>query len=739
MTNNILDAQTTNICQRGYNLLQMAIAMLVIGIILGTALQSYNLYLKREAVRITDDNLKLAITELQKFKQINGRYPCPASLTDNRASITYGLPTNCDITAPNTVPVDSGAWGSGIGIQAGMRDVDPGPANDTPSVRYGALPFKVLNLDEKQAYDGYGSKYFYVLTERMANQETLDERQGAIGIYDQDGKNVLGNSSGGAAGESNIDSGVFAVFSPGVDRKGGYGNTGTISNPCVAGDLDSQNCTFGATARYVSARKVFSKTAPTPQYYDDTVGFFSELPDNPWAISQANPDNISDASPTGVGIATNNPVTELDIRNSWSNDSDLTRKLPQGTVRASEKVLTDTICPSSSAGMENAKDCFSIINIAGDASENPGTPDNPGNGMKCPDGEFMSGIKNGAPICVKGSVGCNGKNQQLVGFNNGQPVCTFKPCAGKEVQECGQTQTLPNTPADKSVTIAFGSGKTVTYMCRQDGSDISWQTISQTGDCSCVPQPPKVETNVPCGWGFTGNFQRITNYTCPDGRAVENTSDWSRQCPQTCLTMPDERKYYNCPQYQGNGQIVETRRWVCNNGQWGGWQTVSIDRSQCVCQRQADKKIKLSDCPTDGYTGAGSWQMQTFNMGTCTYQAAGPIETDCKCKSDETRLVYEDPNCADYEAVQEQTELIQKRDGPNCSWGSKVQKKAGVCKMKDIRWRHDSYGSGSVRSEQMGPLVGDSCTPADFAKNNPTTCSSRSGSGFLIQACRCKP
>lgn len=729
---NILSSQT--ITQRGYNLLQMAIALLVAGIILGTLIQGYDLYQKQEKIRISEENLKTAITELQKFKQLNGRYPCPASLTATRDDDDYGLPTNCEDLAPmGTTPVAGGTWGTGIGIQAGLRDVNPDPAiTDTPRVRYGAIPFRLLNLDEKQAYDAFGSRYFYVMTERMANQLTMNERQGAIGIYDENGQNILGRSSGTGASESNLDSGVFAVFSPGADRKGGYDEWGNIAVACVAGDLDSGNCSFGPTARYTYTQKRLAKGA-TPQYFDDEMGFFSELPDKPWAASSDDPNNIVDVSPAGIGIATNTPQTELDIRNSWSMESEVTQKLPQGTLRASEKVLADKICPSNAVGTD--KDCFNVVNIAGDASQNPGTPENPGNGMKCPDGEFMSGIKNGAPICVKGSVGCNGKYQMLAGFRNGEPICKDKPCGTMAITQCAQTKTLPMTTANQSVTLSFGTGKSVKYQCRSDGSGVvAWQLLEEIGDCTCAPST-RVESNFPCGTGYTGTYTRKVTTTCPNNVTTYQGVDWAQRCPQTCVGLPDRQSSYNCPQYQGNGKVIVTQRFTCATGSWA---TISTDRSQCVCQAQPDKRNKLSDC-NDGYLGTGMWQNQTFNMGTCSYAAAGPIESDCKCNSAETRTLYEDPNCENYQDVQEKTVVTQKRDGPNCSWGSKVVTKQGVCKVKDLRWRLDSYGSGAARRDQMGPLVGDTCAPADFVKGNTTTCSQRTGSMYQISSCRCKP
>ena len=77
--------------ESGYSLLQMAIALLVAGVIGGSLLSGYALYEKRLAIQTTEDNVKLAINALQKFKQLNGRLPCPASLGAPYGSAPYGM------------------------------------------------------------------------------------------------------------------------------------------------------------------------------------------------------------------------------------------------------------------------------------------------------------------------------------------------------------------------------------------------------------------------------------------------------------------------------------------------------------------------------------------------------------------------------------------------------------------------------------------------------------------------
>ena len=45
---------------RGYTLIEMAISIIIIGLIIASMAQAYMIYQRQEDIRITDDNLKAA-------------------------------------------------------------------------------------------------------------------------------------------------------------------------------------------------------------------------------------------------------------------------------------------------------------------------------------------------------------------------------------------------------------------------------------------------------------------------------------------------------------------------------------------------------------------------------------------------------------------------------------------------------------------------------------------------------
>jgi type II secretory pathway pseudopilin PulG len=85
--------------QSGYNLLQMAMSILILGILAASFIQVYNNYNQDKIRRTSYENLQLAMNTIHSFRVSNGAIPCPAPMSDGRATATYGAPVNCNAGA----------------------------------------------------------------------------------------------------------------------------------------------------------------------------------------------------------------------------------------------------------------------------------------------------------------------------------------------------------------------------------------------------------------------------------------------------------------------------------------------------------------------------------------------------------------------------------------------------------------------------------------------------------------
>jgi type II secretory pathway pseudopilin PulG len=94
MTNRKLLVHKSNLSreQSGYSLLQMAMALLVFGVISVSIVQVYGLYKKQKDFILNEERVEMAVQKIQLYRQVFGTYPCPAPLTALRTDASYGRP-----------------------------------------------------------------------------------------------------------------------------------------------------------------------------------------------------------------------------------------------------------------------------------------------------------------------------------------------------------------------------------------------------------------------------------------------------------------------------------------------------------------------------------------------------------------------------------------------------------------------------------------------------------------------
>ncbi len=687
--------------QQGFTLIEMAIVIAIIGMVMVAATQLYSQRVQFLQFNDTQNDVSDVTDAIADFLAINGRYPCPASLTAVRGSDDYGRETDCDDGVMNTIAAN------GVSTTADL-------------VRIGAVPFKELNLEENQTIDGYHNRLIYAVTETQAVQDTFNANNGQITVLDDQGNNVQNDLH-------------FIVYSTGANGAGGFTREGQQTQACVGGvnALEDQNCDF-ADSTFVSAQ---TGTAITANEYDDLMSYNtnSELPKWQTGEDPDNQDDISMKLPGSVGLgpgAKYHPDEEVDIAGVARVQDDPDTPEEEGKVQSTNICEYTTIAPGTG---ENATRCFPSELIGGDSPQ-----------MECPAGKFMTGIRNNQVVCEDNVIVPCRNGYVMTGINSdGTMRCNAPPplgCGTARKRLCGEIRTLHAGRDQEQQTLRGGlegNRRWETYICQNQ----SWRLLRSGGLCSC-DEGPISNRLLSCSYGwwstcgqrYTGTKTEERYRSCPSGSigtriisddcvCIESSKRTTGGCPWGYNT--GRREYintFNCTTRRCSGNILtsdtcsctprrETRWPYCtgglsgryqqerffscpngedNPGTWSGWTDVAGSGSADRCRCAESSSIRPETCP-EGQEGHIATNVEL----TCPDPLQPPVRV-------ETPIIYE--ACHVPPPIQ-------------CEW--------------------EMIGSGGQREDF--PLLIQDGTPCSCESDvgNRRQCSKTSGSSFRYGQCNC--
>ncbi|MCF8496228.1 MAG: hypothetical protein K9G62_06140 [Alphaproteobacteria bacterium] len=262
-------------------LLDVAVAMVVIGLISAPLIHQYNIWQQKKALNYTHENLTAVKKAISDFYFENNRYPCPALIKNTRTDPEYGR-EDC----AGTVAATDGLAGS--------------------------VPFATLNIPESLTLDGWKNRITYVVTETQANITPIDPLGGLIQIrgFAQSSANICDTSTYVDYAPGNAH---YVLVSHGNNGIGAYNAEGVPGEDCLAATNTPEggNCDYQNGLKFTHhacARSLVSG----PTYYDDVLEFQASVPTKIWAYSVADPEDIFTA--TGkVGINNLDPQVQLDV------------------------------------------------------------------------------------------------------------------------------------------------------------------------------------------------------------------------------------------------------------------------------------------------------------------------------------------------------------------------------------------------------------------------------------------
>lgn len=141
--------------QSGFSLVEIAMVIMIIGLLIGGSLSMIKPYMQMAQRNLTQKKMENISLALANFAQNYGRLPCPADPSLIETNPLFGSPRN------------SGSDGLDV-------------AENNCSSRYvGIIPFRAIGLDKKQIYDSYNNLITYAVSEEMAKYNSTN-RSGNI-------------------------------------------------------------------------------------------------------------------------------------------------------------------------------------------------------------------------------------------------------------------------------------------------------------------------------------------------------------------------------------------------------------------------------------------------------------------------------------------------------------------------------------------------------------------------------
>ena len=700
---------------RGFTLVELAISVVVVGLVISAGAQAYSIYLKNLAVTTTKTNVETVASTVASYLSVTGRYPCPASLTAQRGDPAYGHESTTSAADCTSATLPPGVYtrisNRTPGVQYKSAGVNIPGGLQAPIVRVGAIPFRELNLDESQAIDGYGNRIVYAVTERLATTQSYQQDGGGIDVRGASGTSLL--SSQGTA--------HFFIYSAGLDGAGAYSRDGVLVSACPPNFPENANCATTSPAAFSAVETV---TNPGAGHFDDVVNYYTQSNIPLWQVSAGDPSSIREKPDGSVG------VFHPDMSGTY-------KVIIPGTTHVSGNIMADYMSDPSGNRFPS-----SLISgtwpVTGVYADNVLAQ----KGIGCPPNQYMTGLVHDHATCSAEIWNSCLTNTYATGVDaNGKLVCSPKAppppskCAATQAALCTGNVDLAEAASGASVTVASGNVSEV-YTCNNG----SWSHGSPKGVCDCAATllvKPNYTTTSSCGTGYTAGTGTYTNsftFSCSANSYV-STNNKASACICTPSTIAGSKNCGPNPPYSGS--YPTTQAGICVNNVFTlGAVLPATQPASCVCTPKSDKST--ASCAA-GLTGTRTIQTDyscpdakktvtdLTQPGDCTCVPTSSVSTQ-NCPTGQ----IPNPN-----GIQLTSNYVCSK-GPNSPgvWTSPVQT-ANDCidaPKKQCSWSALSSGAAG-QPAGIGPAAGSGCTCGILG-----ACSSRQGANSYVNypSCFCQ-
>jgi type II secretory pathway pseudopilin PulG len=283
--------------ENGFTFVEMAIVMIISGLIFLGLTKAFTLYNIRQAQEHTLEALQTSQDALGEYVARQNAYPCPSSPLSVPGDADFGV-ANCN--------------GAGVAKAAGRNGMD---------VYIGAIPldtmFPVLQdvrISRSDTVDGWGNQLTYAVTGILTDPLTYNEKEGAIYIVDEFGNTVLEESGHAhAVVVSHGEDGIGAYTAEGAQTAGCSTITlpGPPATPTSATINEIENC--DSDGQFLSGLRILDENL----YNDDIVNFMINKVYNLWeylpGVAPSGANMVRNTNPGDVGIGVEDPTQKLHI------------------------------------------------------------------------------------------------------------------------------------------------------------------------------------------------------------------------------------------------------------------------------------------------------------------------------------------------------------------------------------------------------------------------------------------
>jgi prepilin-type N-terminal cleavage/methylation domain-containing protein len=218
--------------QRAFSLVELAIVITIISVFIAGVMNVGVGVTNNSKVTVTKNKMNEIYKALGNYAAANGRFPCPAPVTNIKGDANYGnnqtngLGSCFDITS--NAGVVTGAYSS----------------TTANTLMYGMIPVQNLKLSSEMAEDGFGTKFGYVIDRRF----TGFNENGTINNFKNGPESsVITINEVGSTTETVTNGAAFVIVSYGANKKGGFNASASTQNGRSA-DTDELSNDLGTTA-----------------------------------------------------------------------------------------------------------------------------------------------------------------------------------------------------------------------------------------------------------------------------------------------------------------------------------------------------------------------------------------------------------------------------------------------------------------------------------------------------------
>jgi prepilin-type N-terminal cleavage/methylation domain-containing protein len=318
--------------QSGFSLIEVSIALIVIGLLIVPLIVVYNQYIMARQVTMTKSAVSIVNSALVKYVAKYGHYPFPSDPGVAEGTPGFGLPVAdvgitvawpaCTATATTVCQTNINAYNPIL-----TNPACPNLAVDR-GVLIGAVPFAALGIPYRATLDGYGGRLTYAVTRTLAYQSQYNEVCGALEVLNSAGISIY-------AVPATTQRSHFIVVSHGQDRAGAFGLGGIKGTACNTNinSTDFENCNNDARFRNnlnaASGRNDLFYAAGVTHFDDLTAtnntsssGIWTNIPNSP-SMRSGNAGNVYVGNCTAIPCI---PKVKMDVKGSVRADSVRTKR-----------------------------------------------------------------------------------------------------------------------------------------------------------------------------------------------------------------------------------------------------------------------------------------------------------------------------------------------------------------------------------------------------------------------------